>query len=39
MYDLLYLVIIIAFFALMLGFVHGLALLGRDAAVDEREAP
>jgi hydrogenase/urease accessory protein HupE len=39
MYDLLYLVIIIAFFALMLGFVHGLALLGKGAASDERETP
>jgi hypothetical protein len=39
MYDLLYLVVIVGFFALMLAFVHGLALLGRDAAIDEREAP
>ena len=39
MYDLLYLVIIVVFFGLMLAFVHGLAVLGRDAAIDERETP
>jgi serine/threonine protein kinase HipA of HipAB toxin-antitoxin module len=37
MYDLLYLAIIVGFFALMLAFVQGLAALGRDAAVDERD--
>jgi|HubBroStandDraft_2_1064218.scaffolds.fasta_scaffold2397267_1 hypothetical protein len=39
MYDVLYIVIIVAFFGLMLAFVHGLAALGRDAAIDERETP
>jgi hypothetical protein len=39
MYDLLYLAIIVLFFGLMLAFVHGLAVLGRDAAIDERDTP
>lgn len=37
MYDLIYVAIICGFFGLMLAFVHGLDLLGRDAVVDERE--
>jgi hypothetical protein len=39
MYDLLYLAVIVGFFALMLAFVQGLAALGRDAAIDERDTP
>jgi len=39
MYDLLYVAIIVGFFGLMLAFVHGLAVLGRDAAIDDRETP
>lgn len=37
MYDLLYLAVIIGFFALMVAFAHGLEVLGRDAAIDERD--
>lgn len=43
MYDILYIAVIVVFFGLMLAFVHGLAALGRDAAIDalgdERETP
>jgi hydrogenase/urease accessory protein HupE len=39
MYDVLYIAVIVAFFGLMLGFVHGLAVLGRDAATDDQERP
>jgi hypothetical protein len=39
MYDLLYIAVIVGFFALMLAFVHGLAALGKDAGIDERETP
>jgi hypothetical protein len=38
MLDLIYLAVICGFFALMLAFVHGLDVLGRDAVVDERES-
>jgi hypothetical protein len=37
MLDVIYVACTIAFFALMLAFVHGLEILGRDAALDERE--
>jgi hypothetical protein len=39
MYDILYIVVIVGFFGLMLAFVHGLAALGKDTAIDERETP
>jgi hypothetical protein len=39
MYDVLYIAVIVAFFGLMLAFVHGLAVLGRDAATEEKETP
>jgi hypothetical protein len=37
MLDLLYIAVICGFFGLMLAFVRGLDVLGRDAVVDERE--
>jgi hypothetical protein len=37
MFDLLYVALICGFFGLMLAFVHGLDVLGRDAVVEERE--
>jgi hypothetical protein len=37
MLDIIYIAVTIAFFGLMLAFVHGLQVLGRDAAVEERE--
>jgi hypothetical protein len=39
MYDIIYVAVICAFFGLMLAFVRGLEVLGRDAAIDERETP
>lgn len=38
MLDIVYLVVTVAFFALMLAFVHGLELLGRGATGEERES-
>ncbi len=37
MLDFVYLLATVAFFALMLAFVHGLELLGRDADAEGRE--
>ena len=37
MLDILYVVSTVAFFGLMLAFVRGLEILGRDAAVEETE--
>jgi hypothetical protein len=37
MLDILYIAITIAFFGLMLAFIRGLEILGRDAAIEERE--
>jgi hypothetical protein len=37
MLDFVYLLATVAFFALMLAFVRGLELLGRDADTDARE--
>jgi hypothetical protein len=37
MFDVAYIAGTIAFFALMLAFVRGLELLGRDATVQDRE--
>lgn len=37
MLDLIYIICIIGFFALMLAFVRGLEVLGRDAALQEPE--
>jgi hypothetical protein len=39
MYDIIYVAVICVFFGLMLAFVRGLEVLGRDAAIDERETP
>jgi hypothetical protein len=37
MLDIVYIAVTLAFFGLMLAFVHGLQVLGRDAAIEERE--
>jgi hypothetical protein len=37
MLDLLYVAITVAFFGLMLAFIRGLQILGRDAAIEDRE--
>jgi hypothetical protein len=37
MLDLLYVAVTVAFFGLMLAFIRGLEILGRDAAVEDRE--
>jgi hypothetical protein len=37
MLDLLYVAITVAFFGLMLAFIRGLQMLGRDAAIEDRE--
>lgn len=37
MLDVVYVVCTLLFFALMLAFVRGLEILGRDAGIDERE--
>jgi hypothetical protein len=37
MLDFLYVAITVAFFGLMLAFIRGLQILGRDAAVEDRE--
>jgi hypothetical protein len=37
MFDILYLGITVGFFGLMLAFVRGLEVLGRDAKVEERD--
>ncbi len=37
MFDIAYVIATIAFFALMLAFVRGLELLGRDGAVEQKE--
>jgi hypothetical protein len=38
MLDLIYVLVTIAFFGLMLAFVHGLELLGRDSDTDARDS-
>ncbi len=38
MYDLLYLGVTLVFFGLMLAFVRGLQVLGRDAAIEEHDS-
>jgi hypothetical protein len=35
--DVIYIACTIAFFALMLAFVHGLEMLGRDPALQDKE--
>jgi hypothetical protein len=37
MLDVVYIAVTVAFFGLMLAFVRGLQILGRDAAIEERE--
>jgi hypothetical protein len=37
MLDFLYVAITVAFFGLMLAFIRGLEILGRDAAIEDRE--
>jgi hypothetical protein len=37
MLDVIYIAITVGFFGLMLAFVRGLEILGRDAAIEERE--
>jgi len=37
MLDILYVAITVAFFGLMLAFIRGLEILGRDAAIEDRE--
>lgn len=37
MLDVVYIACTVGFFALMLAFVHGLEVLGRDAEIAERE--
>ena len=37
MLDLLYVAITVVFFGLMLAFIRGLEILGRDAAIEDRE--
>jgi|HubBroStandDraft_6_1064221.scaffolds.fasta_scaffold85446_3 hypothetical protein len=37
MLDFLYVAITVVFFGLMLAFIRGLEILGRDAAVEDRE--
>ena len=37
MLDFLYVAITVAFFGLMLAFIRGLEILGRDAALEDRE--
>jgi hypothetical protein len=37
MLDFLYVAITVAFFGLMLAFIRGLQILGRDAAIEDRE--
>jgi hypothetical protein len=37
MLDLLYVAVTVAFFGLMLAFIRGLEILGRDAAIEDRE--
>jgi hypothetical protein len=37
MLDFLYVAITVVFFGLMLAFIRGLQILGRDAAIEDRE--
>jgi hypothetical protein len=37
MFDVVYIAVTVAFFGLMLLFVRGLAALGRDAVIEERD--
>jgi hypothetical protein len=37
--DVIYIAVTIAFFALMLAYVHGLDILGRDPALQDKEQP
>jgi hypothetical protein len=37
MLDFLYVAITVVFFGLMLAFIRGLEILGRDAAIEDRE--
>ena len=39
MLDVIYVVCTLLFFGLMLAFVHGLEILGRDAAIQDQEHP
>jgi hypothetical protein len=39
MLDIIYVAVICAFFGLMLAFVRGLEILGKGAALDDRDTP